>query len=149
MKVLIACLFRVLAWIPDTAAITLSRWIAAVLIGLRAEVARVSEINLGHCFPELNDLDRKQLLHRSLAHASLLIFEFAYLQHRNISKLLDQIIAVRGPSSYKRLGSRVMACCCLCRTLAVGSFSASTWGTDTASLRFMLRRTYLRWKTRC
>ena len=96
VKVLISCLFRVLVWIPDIAAITLSRWIATVLICLRTEVARVSETNLDHCFPELTDLERKQLLHRSLAHAALLIFEFAYFQHRSIPKLLNQIVAVEG-----------------------------------------------------
>lgn len=96
MRVLLALLLRVLARVPDTAAITVSGWIATLLIWSRADIARISEINLTHCFPELDDTQRKHRLHRSLTHASLLIFEFAYLQHQSISKLLDKIVAVEG-----------------------------------------------------
>ena len=96
MRVLLAILLRVLAWVPDSAAITISGWIASLLIWSRADIARVSEINLAHCFPDLDDTQRKQCLHRSLSHASLLIFEFAYLQHQSISKLSDKIVAVEG-----------------------------------------------------
>ena len=96
VKLLVSLLFRALAWVPDTAAITLSERMASLLIWFKADIARVSEINLAHCLPELKKDERNLLVHRSLTHTCLLVFEFAYLQHQSIHKLLEKIVAVEG-----------------------------------------------------
>ena len=96
MKLLVSLLFRVLAWVPDTAAIALSERVASLLVWFKADIARVSEINLAHCLPELDEAERNLLVHRSLTHTCLLVFEFAYLQHHSIKKLLEKIVAVEG-----------------------------------------------------
>ena len=96
MKLLVAVLFRALAWVPDTAAIALSERVASLLVWFNADIARVSEINLAHCLPELDEAERNLLVHRSLTHTCLLVFEFAYLRHRSISTLLQKIVAVEG-----------------------------------------------------
>ena len=58
VKLLVSLLFRALAWVPDTAAIALSERVASLLIWFKADIARVSEINLAHCLPELNEAER-------------------------------------------------------------------------------------------
>ena len=72
MKLLVSLLFRALAWVPDTAAIALSERVASLLVWFNADIARVSEINLAHCLPELDEAERNLLVHRSLTHLSLI-----------------------------------------------------------------------------
>ena len=65
-------------------------------------MARVSRINIAHCFPDLDQGSQDEQVRASLTHASLLLFEFAYLQYRPIDKLLEKISGVEGEHRLQR-----------------------------------------------
>ena len=89
-------LFRLLNLVPDSLAIKIAAGVARLLIRFNSDMARVSLINLEHCFTALDPQAREVQLRLSLTHSILLLFEFAYFQHRPIEKLLEQIVSVDG-----------------------------------------------------
>ena len=102
MKFLIAGLFRLLNLIPDRWAAHLADGIAGLLVRFNTDMARVSRINIAHCFPDLDQASQDHQVRASLAHATLLLFEFAYLQHRPIDQLLEKINGVDGEQHLQR-----------------------------------------------
>ena len=94
MKFFIAGLFRLLNLVPDRWAVRVADGIAALLIRLNTDMARVTRINIAHCFPGLDQASLGDQVRASLSHASLLLFEFAYLQYRPIDQLLEKISSV-------------------------------------------------------
>ncbi|NCF43904.1 MAG: lipid A biosynthesis acyltransferase [Proteobacteria bacterium] len=101
MSAFVGLFLRLLNWLPDALAIRIAALAATSLIKRNADIARVSRINIRHCFPELDSEAEQARLHDSLLHSALLPFELAYLQHRPINKLLAKIIAVDGEQLLK------------------------------------------------
>ena len=62
----------------------------------------MSRINIAHCFPDLDQGSQDEQVRASLTHASLLLFEFAYLQYRPIDSLLEKISGVEGEQRLQR-----------------------------------------------
>ena len=54
MKFFIAGLFRLLNLVPDRWAVRLANGVGRLLLGFNTNMARVSRINIAHCFPELD-----------------------------------------------------------------------------------------------
>ena len=102
MKFFIACFFRLLNLVPDRWAVQVAHGIATLLVRLNTDMARVSRINIAHCFPDLDRASQDDQVRASLSHATLLLFEFAYLQHRPINQLLEQISGVEGEQRLQR-----------------------------------------------
>lgn len=102
MKFLVAGLFRLLNLIPDRWAVHLADGIAMLLVRFNTDMARVSRINIAHCFPDLDQVSQDEHVRASLTHATLLLFEFAYLQYRPIDKLLEKISGVDGEQRLQR-----------------------------------------------
>ena len=102
MKLFIAGLFRLLNLVPDRWAVRIADSIAALLVRLNTDMARVSRINVAHCFPDLDRRSQDDQVRASLSHATLLLFEFAYLQYRPIDQLLDKISGVDGEQRLQR-----------------------------------------------
>ena len=57
------------------------------------------------CFPDIDPVQDEQV-RASLSHASLLLFEFAYLQYRPIDSLLEKISGVEGGQRLQRAWQR-------------------------------------------
>ena len=102
MKFLIAGLFRLLNLIPDRWAVHLANGISGLLVRFNTDIARVSRINIAHCFPDLDQASQDDHVRASLTHATLLLFEFAYLQYRPIDQLLEKINGVDGEQHLQR-----------------------------------------------
>ena len=105
MKFLIAGLFRLLNLIPDRWAVHLANGISGLLVRFNTDIARVSRINIAHCFPDLDKASQDDHVRASLTHATLLLFEFAYLQYRPIAQLLERISGVDGVQRLQRARS--------------------------------------------
>ena len=102
MKFFIASLFRLLNLIPDRWAVHVAKGLSTLLTRFKTDMARVSRINIAHCFPDLDQGSQDEQVRASLTHASLLLFEFAYLQYRPIDKLLEKISGVEGEHRLQR-----------------------------------------------
>lgn len=102
MKFFIAGLFRLLNLVPDRWAVRLANVVGGLLVRFNTDMARVSRINIAHCFPELNQASQDDRVRASLSHATLLLFEFAYFQRRPIDQLLEKISAVEGEQRLQR-----------------------------------------------
>ena len=102
MKFFIAGLFRLLNLVSDRWAVRLSNVVGDLLVRFNTDMARVSRINVAHCFPELNQASQDDCVRASLSHAALLLFEVAYLQYRPIGQLLEKISAVEGEQRLRR-----------------------------------------------
>lgn len=89
------CLLRLIGCLP----FLLNRWLATLLghvvAALPSEARRVSEINLGLCYPDLNPAERRRLARRSLVESIKNTFEIALFWSRPDSGM-QRIIAVEG-----------------------------------------------------
>lgn len=83
-------------WLPATAALRVSRWIATLLYHCNADVVQVTRANLALCFPQLSAAEQAALCRRSLQNMVFLFFEFAQLAHWPRAQLLEQITEVQG-----------------------------------------------------
>ena len=101
MSVFVGLFLRLLNWVPDALAMRIASLAATLLVKRNADIAKVSRINIRHCFPELDREAERARLHDCLTHSALLPFELAYLQHRPIVKLLDKVVAVEGEQLLK------------------------------------------------
>ena len=102
MKFFIAGLFRLLNLVPDRWAVRVANGVSKLLARFKTDMARVSRINIAHCFPDLDPASQDEQVRASLSHASLLLFEFAYLQYRPIDSLLEKISGVEGEQRLQR-----------------------------------------------
>ena len=96
MSLLAAALTRVFAWLPLAAMRTAARWAGWLLIRCRADMARVTRINLSKCFPGLDACGLNALALESLSHTACLFFESGALAHWPGDRLRRLVVAESG-----------------------------------------------------
>ena len=92
----VAGLFWVLSKVPPRCAIACCRGLSKALTSFDNDVHRVTTLNIGHAFPDLDAQQQAALVRDSLTHLGLLIFEMGYLRYRSLDLLRRQIHDVEG-----------------------------------------------------
>lgn len=93
---LLAGAIRALGWLPLAAGRRLAKPLAAALDWLGADAARITRINLAHCFPDLGEGELQALARESLAHTARLLFESGPLAHWPARRLQGLMVAETG-----------------------------------------------------
>ncbi len=96
MRLLAESLTRLLSWLPLAAGRRIAAWIAWLLCRFGSDMARVTRINLGQCFPELETPAREELARQSLAHTASLLLETGPLAHWSRARLNGLIVSESG-----------------------------------------------------
>ena len=81
---------------PHRFVLACSKSVAAGLIKWDAEAARVTAVNIGLCFPDLPEQERRRMCLQSLQHSLLLIYEFSQLRFSSVAEIQSRITRVDG-----------------------------------------------------
>ena len=93
---LLAGAIQALGWLPLEAGRRLAKPVAAALDWLGADAARITRINLAHCFPDLGEGELQALARESLAHTARLLFESGPLAHWPARRLQGLMVSETG-----------------------------------------------------
>ncbi len=93
---LIRLLSRALSWLPLHANQMLGAALGRFAWLQNGKLRRITEINIGLCYPHLTDEERRGLAHRSLIETGRQLTECAWIWHRPIQQIEKKIVEIRG-----------------------------------------------------
>lgn len=93
---LIRLLSRALSWLPLRANQMLGAALGRMTWLQNGKLRRITEINIGLCYPQLTDEERHDLARRSLIETGRQLTECAWIWHRPIHQIDRKIVEIRG-----------------------------------------------------
>lgn len=93
---LIRLLSRALSWLPLSANQMLGAALGRIVWLQDGKLRRITEINIGLCYPDLSVEKRRVLAHRSLIETGRQLTECAWIWHRPIPQIEKKIVEIRG-----------------------------------------------------
>ncbi len=93
---------RIMAYVPLPISHLLGKTLGLVLAVLPTPMRRSAEINLAHCFPELDEASRRRLCRRSLMHFGCVVTESARIWLRDRQTVLGMVREVVGGEHIER-----------------------------------------------
>lgn len=93
---LIRTLSRVLSWLPLRLNQSLGATLGRLAWRLNGKTRRITEINIGMCYPQLSAHEQRTLVRDSLLHTGRQLTECAWIWHRPRTQTSKKIIEIRG-----------------------------------------------------